>query len=77
VIAFIIHEPNDKAKTHFGGMIAAPGASRALQRALAYLQVPASPDLPLPPPAVANVLYSYDPKVYSRVEKKPTASAED
>jgi cell division protein FtsI/penicillin-binding protein 2 len=77
VIAFIIHEPNAKDHTHFGGMIAAPGASRALQRALAYLQVPASPDLPLPPPAVANVLYSYDPKVYSRVEKKPTASVED
>lgn len=75
VIAFIIHEP-DRAKAHFGGTVAAPGASRALQRTLAYLQVPRSPDLPLPPPSVANVLYNYDAKVYSRVEKQ-TVSAGD
>jgi hypothetical protein len=29
------------------------------------LQVPASPDLPLPPPNIANVLYSFDPKLYT------------
>ncbi len=68
VIAFIIHEP-DRTKAHYGGWVAAPGASRVLQRSLAYLQVPASPDLPLPPPEVANVLTSYNPKQYSRTPK--------
>jgi cell division protein FtsI/penicillin-binding protein 2 len=68
VIAFIIHEP-DRTKAHYGGWVAAPGASRVLQRSLAYLQIPPSPDLPLPPPSVANVLYEYDPAIYSRTEK--------
>ncbi len=68
VIAFIIHEP-DRAKAHYGGWVAAPGASRVLQRSLAYLQIPPSPDLPLPPPSVASVLYEYDPAVYSRTTK--------
>ncbi len=76
VIAFIVHEP-DKAKAHYGGWVAGPGASRVLQRALAYLQVPASPDLPLPPPAIANVLANYDARIYSRVEKKESASIEE
>lgn len=76
VIAFVIHEP-DRSKAHFGGTVAAPGASRVLQRSLAYLQTPRSPDLPLPPPSVANVLYNYNPKVYSRVETKQTASLAD
>jgi cell division protein FtsI (penicillin-binding protein 3) len=75
VIAFIIHDPH--APVTYGGIIAAPGASRVLQRSLAYLNVPASPDLPLPPPSIANLLYSYDPKIYSRVEKKLVASAQE
>ncbi len=68
IIAFVVHEP-DKAKAHYGGWVAAPGASRVLQRALAYLQVPASPDLPLPPANVEAVLASYSPKWYSRDPK--------
>lgn len=64
VIAMIIHEP-DKSKAHFGGTVSAPAASKALERILAYMQVPASPDLPLPPPQIANVLYNYDPKLYT------------
>ncbi len=68
VIAFIVHEP-DRAIAHYGGWVAAPGASRVLQRALAYLQVPPSPDLPLPPDDVATVLAAYTPKVYSRDPK--------
>jgi len=68
VIAFIIHEPN-RALAHYGGWVAAPGASRALQRTLAYLQVPPSPDLPLPPPEIANVLERYNPKLYDRKPK--------
>jgi hypothetical protein len=31
---------------------------------LSYLQVPASPDLPLPPPSVAEVLHNYQEKLY-------------
>ncbi len=72
VIAFIVHEPN-RAKGHFGGWVAAPGASRVLQRCLAYLQVPPSPDLPLPPAQLANELWQYNPRVYDRVEHKQVA----
>ncbi len=74
VIAFVVHEP-DRAIAHYGGWVAAPGASRVLQRALAYLQVPPSPDLPLPPDNVATVLAAYSPKVYSRdPEDQPKAA---
>lgn len=78
VIAFVVHQP-DKQKalseglSYYGGAVAAPGASKTLERCLAYLQVPASPDLPLPAPYIANVLYDYSPKVYDR--KSPTAIA--
>ena len=65
IIAFIIHDP-DRTKAHYGGWVAAPGASRVLQRSLAYLGVPASPDLPLPPPAIANLLVDYKPSEYAR-----------
>ena len=69
IIAFIIHDP-DRTKAHYGGWVAAPGASRVLQRSLAYLGVPASPDLPLPPPAVANLLVDYKPSDYDRAPKE-------
>jgi cell division protein FtsI (penicillin-binding protein 3) len=77
VIAFVVHEPDkEKAlsenKSYYGGAVAAPGASKALERSLAYLQVPASPDLPLPPQNIQNVLYDFSPKVYER--KIQTAS---
>jgi cell division protein FtsI/penicillin-binding protein 2 len=68
VIAFIIHEP-DKSKGHYGGNVAGPGASKVIQRTLEYLQVPASPDVPLPPSDVAAVLHGYNPKVYDRTTK--------
>jgi cell division protein FtsI/penicillin-binding protein 2 len=74
VIAFIIHDPNKEA--HYGGAVAGPGASRVLQRTLAYLQVPRSPDLPLPPESVMPVLTHFDPKVYDRTPKKTLASAD-
>ncbi len=63
VIAFILHEP-DREKGHYGGLVSAPAASRVLERSLAYLQVPASPELAPPPAKIANVLYGYDPKLY-------------
>ena len=75
IIAFIVHEP-DRAKAHYGGWVAAPGASRVLQRALAYLQVPPSPDLPLPPADVETVLAAYSPKAYSRDPKDQPKVAE-
>ena len=81
--AFIIHEP-DKAwaqsqnVTHYGGAVAAPGATRMLERSLAYLQVPPSPPLPLPPPDVQKVLYQFSRKAYD-APKLPaqTAAARD
>src|SRR5439155_20950138 len=76
VIAMVVHEP-DRTKAHYGGWVAAPGASRVLQRSLAYLQTPRSPDLPLPPPSIANVLVNYDVRIYSRVEKKQTAALDE
>jgi cell division protein FtsI (penicillin-binding protein 3) len=63
VVVMIIHEP-DKELAHYGGTVAAPAASRLIERALAYLQVPPSPDLPLPPPQIASVLYNYQEKLY-------------
>jgi len=74
VIAFIIHDPNKEA--HYGGAVAGPGASLVLQRSLAYLQVPRSPDLPMPPDAVVNVLSNFSPKIYDRTPKKVVAAAE-
>jgi cell division protein FtsI (penicillin-binding protein 3) len=64
VIALVIHEP-DKSIAHYGGLVAAPGACHFLERALTYLDVPASPELPLPPPQVANVLFDYSDKAYT------------
>jgi cell division protein FtsI (penicillin-binding protein 3) len=69
VAAFIIHEPDKQWATqnnlsHYGGAVAAPGATRMLERCLAYLQVPPSPELQPPPPGIASVLYGFDPKVY-------------
>ena len=68
VIAFVVHEPN-KSIAHYGGWVAAPGASRVLTRSLSYLQVPPSPDLPLPPEAVAARLAVYNARCYSRDPK--------
>jgi cell division protein FtsI (penicillin-binding protein 3) len=64
IVAFIVHEP-DRSKGHFGGVVSAPGAMHVIERSLAYMQIPASPDLPLPPAKIANVLWDYDPTLYS------------
>ncbi len=56
VICLVVRNP-DKAKGHYGGLVAAPAASRILERALTYLQVPKSGPVPPPPPSVAAVLY--------------------
>jgi cell division protein FtsI (penicillin-binding protein 3) len=64
IVAFIVHEP-DRQKGHYGGVVSAPGAMHVLERSLAYLQVPSSPDLPVPPPNIANVLYAYDASLYT------------
>jgi cell division protein FtsI (penicillin-binding protein 3) len=75
VIAFIVHEP-DRAyavknnMSYFGGAVAAPGAVASLERSLAYLQVPASPDLILPPDHVAKVLFNYSAKLYAKPKPK-------
>jgi cell division protein FtsI/penicillin-binding protein 2 len=76
VVAFIVHEPDKEwvlkqGMMYYGGAVAAPGAVRTVERVLGYMQVPASPDLPLPAPQVASVLYNYDPKQYARPKEKP------
>jgi cell division protein FtsI/penicillin-binding protein 2 len=70
VVVMIIHEPDAEygAKhglSHYGGAVAAPGAARVIERTLSYMQVPQSPDLPIPPPNIANVLYAFNAKLYT------------
>jgi cell division protein FtsI (penicillin-binding protein 3) len=72
VIAFIIHDPNRNI-AHYGGAVAGPGAMHLMERALSYMQVPPSPDLPPPPPEVAKLLWEYNPKLY---EPKKAAAAQ-
>ena len=75
VIAFVIHDP-DRAKAHYGGIVAAPGASRILERALTYLQIPPSPQLPMPPASVVGLLHEMSPKVYEKKAALAGAAAE-
>ena len=75
VIAFVVHDP-DRNKAHYGGIVAAPGASRILDRALQYMQVPMSPDLPLPPTQICDLFKlsgGYDAKVYDKTAKVASA----
>jgi cell division protein FtsI/penicillin-binding protein 2 len=65
VVTLIIHEP-DKSIAHYGGNVSGPAAKRLVERALTYLQVPSSPDLPPPPPQIASVLVGYNEKLYNR-----------
>ena len=73
VLAFIIHEP-DKSIAHYGGSVSAPGAKRLIERALTYLQVQPSPDLPLPPAHIASRLHNFDAKAYKRKPAQPPAA---
>ncbi len=71
VVAFIVHKPH--TDVHYGGSVAGPGASRMLERCMAYLQVPASPELPLPPASIQTVLWEFNPRLY----EARTASVRD
>jgi cell division protein FtsI/penicillin-binding protein 2 len=64
VVVCVIHDP-DRSIAHYGGKVAAPVAMKFIERALTYMEIPASPDLPLPPPQVANVLWDYSEKDYT------------
>jgi cell division protein FtsI/penicillin-binding protein 2 len=80
VVAFIIHEPDkdyaqQNNRSYYGGAVAAPGASRAIERILTYFQVPASPELPVPPPHIADKLWKFQPSAYKRKTPLQTASA--
>ena len=66
VICVNINEPDkslNHGQGHYGGVAAAPAASRVLERSLTYLNVPHSPPLADPPPAIAAVLYQFKSKV--------------
>jgi cell division protein FtsI (penicillin-binding protein 3) len=69
VVAVIIHEPDPKLG-HYGGTVSGPPARRIIDRALTYMQVPPSPDLPLPPPQVAAVLQDYNPNLYKKPKSR-------
>lgn len=45
---------------HHGGVVAAPTASRILERVFEYLGVPDSPELPPAPPHIASKLHEYE-----------------
>jgi cell division protein FtsI (penicillin-binding protein 3) len=64
VVVCVIHDP-DRAIAHYGGKVAAPAAVKFMERALTYMEVPASPDLPLPDSRVASVLWDYSDKDYT------------
>jgi cell division protein FtsI (penicillin-binding protein 3) len=81
VVAFIIHEPDreyviKQGLSYYGGAVAAPNAGRLIERSLAYLQVKASEPLSPPPPAIAKVLWNFNPKVYE-VKRPETASTHE
>lgn len=66
VIAVSVYDADKSAgdtpgKGHHGGIVSAPMAARILDRALEYLDVPESPDLPEPPPHIAQQLWNYQP----------------
>ncbi|HEX4053036.1 MAG TPA: penicillin-binding protein 2 [Tepidisphaeraceae bacterium] len=64
VVVCVIHDP-DRKIAHYGGDVAAPAVVKFFERALTYMEVPASPDLPLPPPQVADVLFDYSERAYT------------
>jgi cell division protein FtsI (penicillin-binding protein 3) len=64
VVVCVIHDP-DRTIAHYGGKVAAPVAVKFIERALTYMEVPSSPDLPLPPPQMASVLWDYSDKDYT------------
>jgi cell division protein FtsI (penicillin-binding protein 3) len=71
IVAFIVHEPVRKLG-HYGGTVSGPGAQRLIDRALTYLQVPPSGDLPLPAPQMASVIYDYRPQLYAKPVDHPS-----
>ena len=64
VVAVVIHEPRELKLGYYGGTVSAPVAHRVIERTLSYLDVPNSPQLELPPAAVAAVLTGFDEKAY-------------
>jgi len=70
VVAMTVHKPDPKLG-YYGGSVSAPAAARLLKRVLAYMQVPQSPPLPLPPPEIIPALVRFNPAIYG----ERTASA--
>lgn len=74
VVVMVVHEA-DRRIAHFGGTVVAPNAGKFYERALSYLNVPASPELTPPPPQIASVLVNYDPRVYRRPAEPKSVTA--
>lgn len=71
-IAFIVHDPRGE---HYGGQVSGPYAKRLIERALTYMQVPASPPLELPPASIQPKLVNFNPKAY--LPPKPKVQTAD
>ncbi|HEX4124748.1 MAG TPA: penicillin-binding protein 2 [Tepidisphaeraceae bacterium] len=65
VVGVFIHDP-DRELGHYGGTVSAPATRNILERSLEYLQVPPSPPLQPPPPAIAALLVHFDPSIYAK-----------
>ena len=76
VCALVVHEVKKNGKNYYGGTVSAPGVAKIFDRALAYLQVPPSPDLIPPPPQITDVLWNFNATAYKRTPHESTALAQ-
>lgn len=75
IVAFTVHDAQ-RSLGHYGGTVCGPATRRLLERALTYLQVPESGDLPLPSPQMARVIYDYRPQLYAKPAPSKSARHE-
>ncbi|MGA2583398.1 MAG: penicillin-binding protein 2 [Tepidisphaeraceae bacterium] len=64
VVVMVIHEP-DPSIAYYGADVSAPGTCDFIERALSYMDVPSSPDLPLPSAPMPSVIFDYSDKMYT------------
>ena len=73
VVVMVVHDA-DRTINYYGGAVSGPGSGRILARSLAYLQVPPSPQLPLPPAEVVSHLVNYQANVYNKPTTQPAGT---